>query len=535
MSRVTIKPDSYPYTELISKIEQGLVKIPAFQRDFVWPMDKVLFLLDSIARRYPIGTFLFWQTTDFINSLRNIGNLELDDPQQGYPVQYILDGQQRITSLYAALKTAEINGRVYQVCVDLDSTHESEEIFFACAPDGERYIFVSELLGNDYGDLYVSLKPARRKRFDEIRTTFLSYPFSITLVEGGDLDIVCDLFERINNTGTELSVFDLLVARTWSPPDEAGGFDLRHAFEELKGEFEDVGFEEIPEPIVAQASGAIIKENCKRKAILTIGREEMRKEWPGIAESMRGAIDFVRKKIRVTASRLLPYPSLLVPLSYFFYKNDMKNPDGYQSAWLTRYFYLNGFSNRLSSGTQSKLTEDLRVIDNLVTGKPAKFEQPVSIEAHDIRLTELRIGSAYCKSILCLLAAQRPLDFRDASEVVLQNRALKQANSRHYHHIFPKAYMRGKGGAEEVNSVANVALVPSDLNLKIGSKAPSNYLDKCQQHNTAWEQTLKSHIIIGDARTALQDDEFVHFIEQRASLLSRLAHQVTKLPEQNNT
>jgi hypothetical protein len=213
----------------------------------------------------------------------------------------------------------------------------------------------------------------------------------------------------------------------------------------------------------------------------------------------------------------------------------MKNPDGYQSAWLTRYFYLNGFSNRLSSGTQSKLTEDLRFIDNLVAGKPAKFEQPVSIEPHDIRLTELRIGSAYCKSILCLLAAQQPLDFRDASEVVLQNRALKQANSRHYHHIFPKAYMRGKAGAEEVNSVANVALVPADLNLKIGSKAPSNYLDKFQHHNTVWEQTLKSHIIVGDARTALQDDDFLHFIEQRASLLSRLAHQVTKLPEQNNT
>jgi len=535
MSRVTIKPDSYPYPELISKIEQGVVKIPAFQREFVWSMDKVLFLLDSISRRYPIGTFLFWQTTDFINSLRNIGNLELNKPPQGYPVQYILDGQQRITSLYAALKTAKINGRVYQVCVDLDSTHESEEIFFACEPDGERYILVPELLGNDYGDLYVSLKPERRKRFDEIRTTFLNYPFSITLLEGGDLDIVCDLFERINNTGIALSVFDLLVARTWSPPDEAGGFDLRQAFEELKGECEDVGFDEIPEPIVAQTSGAIIKDDCTRKAILTIGREDMRKAWPKIAESMRGAIDFVRSKIRVTASRLLPYPSLLVPLSYFFYRNSMNSPDGYQSAWLTRYFYLNGFSNRLSSGTQSKLTEDLRVIDNLVSGKPAAFEQQVSVEPRDIRSTELRIGSAYCKSILCLLAAQRPLDFRDASEVVLQNRALKQANSRHYHHIFPKAYMRGKAGAEEVNSVANVALVRADLNLKIGSKAPSTYLGAFQHHNTAWEQTLKSHIIVGDARTALQGDDFMHFIEQRASLLSRLAHQVTKLPEQNNT
>ncbi len=55
MTDVTIKPQTYQYPELISKIEQGLIKIPAFQREFVWPMDKTLFLLDSIARRYPIG------------------------------------------------------------------------------------------------------------------------------------------------------------------------------------------------------------------------------------------------------------------------------------------------------------------------------------------------------------------------------------------------------------------------------------------------------------------------------------------------
>ena len=95
MTQIRIKPETYQYPDLIAKIEQGLIKIPAFQREFVWPMDKTLFLLDSISRRYPIGTFLFWQSSDFINALRNIGNLDLANPPLGYPVQYILDGQQR--------------------------------------------------------------------------------------------------------------------------------------------------------------------------------------------------------------------------------------------------------------------------------------------------------------------------------------------------------------------------------------------------------------------------------------------------------
>ena len=530
MSRITIKPDTYQYPDLIAKIEQGLIKIPAFQRDFVWPMDSTLFLLDSICRRYPIGTFLFWQSSDFINAIRNIGNLDLSDPPEGFPVQYVLDGQQRITSLYAALKAAKINGQAYRICVDLDSTLETEEIFFEQEPDGEKYVLLSELLGEDYGDLFASLTSDRRKRFNDIRTTFLNYPFSITLIEGGDLDIVCDLFERINNTAMELSVFDLLVARTWSPPDDAGGFDLRQAVDDLTNELGEVGFDEIPKPVIAQLAGALIKQDCSRKGILTIGRREMRECWPKLVNSIRCAIDFLRKKIRATALRLLPYPSLLVPFSYFFFKNGFRNPDGHQSAWLTRYFYLNGFARRLSSGTQSKLTEDIRVINDLAAGAPAKFEVSVSVTAQDIRETELRIGNAYCKSVLCLLAAQHPLDLRDASEIILQNRALKKANSRHFHHIFAKGYLPRKPGAEEVNSVVNVALVPADLNLKIGAKAPSKYLAQYKTKNSAWDRTLDSHMISGDTRMAMEDDDFLLFIEKRAKRLSKLAMAAVKPP-----
>ena len=530
MPDVSIKPDTYQYPDLISKIEQGLVKIPAFQRNFVWSMDKTLFLLDSISRRYPIGTFLFWQTTEFINTLRNIGSLDLSDPPSGYPVQYVLDGQQRITSLYAALKSAQIGGQTYRVCVDLDSTPASEEVFFAREPDGERYVLVSDLLGDDYGELFASLTAERGKRFNEIRETFRNYPFSITLIEGGDLDIVCDLFERINNEGTPLSVFDLLVARTWSPPGDAGGFDLRHAFEELVNELADVGFDVIPKPIIAQLAGALIKNDCTRRAILAIGREQMRETWPQLVESLRSAIDFVRRKIKVTASRILPYPSLLVSLAYFFDRNGMRNPDRYQSAWLKRYFYLNGFSGRLSSGTQSKLTDDLKAMKELAVGRPAKFDVPASVEPQDMRATMLKIGSAYCKSILCLLAAHGPLDLRDASEIILQNRALKQANSRHFHHIFPRAYMRGKPGAEEANSVVNVAFVPADLNMRIGAKAPSKYLARYRKGNTDWARILNTHVVTDAARAALEGNDFLDFLEERSQLLSKLALKAIEPP-----
>ena len=523
---IEISNDTYQYPNLITKIKDGIVKIPAFQRNFVWSMEETLFLIDSISRRYPIGTFLFWQSSDYINTLRNIGNLDLREPPQGFPVQYVLDGQQRITSLYAAIKAARINDQDYHICLDLDSTPESEEVFFSRGPDGERYVLLSDLLGDEYGDLFASLTSKRRRRFNEVRNTFLNYPFSITRVEGGNLDIVCDLFGRINNTGTKLSVFDLLVAKTWSPSDVRGGFDLRESFEELTDKLTEVGFDEIPESVMAQLAGAIIKSDCTRRAILDIDREEMREKWQHVVHSIHSAVDFIRKKISVSASRLLPYPSLLVPFSYFFFKNDFRNPDGIQSAWLQRYFYVNGFAERLSSGTQSKLTEDIHIIDKLVAGNLAPFDERVSVSDNDIRSTKIQVGSAYCKSILCPLAAQRPRDLRDASDIILGNQALRQANSRHFHHIFPKAYLRGKLGAEEADSIANIALVPADLNRTIGAKAPSRYLDLYRRDNERWDDTLRSHMIMDDTREALENDDFPRFLQKRAESLSRLATDV---------
>lgn len=524
MTQIRIKPETYQYPDLIAKIEQGLIKIPAFQREFVWPMDKTLFLLDSISRRYPIGTFLFWQSSDFINALRNIGNLDLADPPSGFPVQYVLDGQQRITSLYAALSSAYIDRRLYRICADLDSIEQSEEIFFDRESDGERYILLSDLLGNDYGPLFSSLTHTRQRRFNDIRTTFLNYPFSVTLVEGGNLDIVCDLFERINNTGVELSVFDLLVARTWSPKEEDGGFDLRAAYDELIMDLEKVDFNDIPESVIAQLAGALTKNDCTRKAILDIDREEMREAWPTLVDSLRSAVDFVRKRLRITTSRLLPYPSLLVPLSYFFFRNEMRNPNGDQSNWLMRYFYLNGFSWRLSSGTQSKLTEDLQIIDSWAGGEATVFNVSVSVTFEDIRETPLQPGNAYCKSLLCLLSAKKPLDFRDGSDVLLQGSFLQRANSRQFHHIFPKAYMRGKAGSENVNSIANIALIPADLNLRIGTQPPSRYLAKFIDANPKWASTLDSHAIESTAEDALHSDDFQSFIEHRSHSLAELAN-----------
>ena len=89
------------YQYLFGGVDEGQIKIPQFQRDFIWSTEQTAKLIDSIIKGFPIGTFIFWKTREELRYVKNIGNVALPDPPKGDMVLYVLDGQQRISSLYA--------------------------------------------------------------------------------------------------------------------------------------------------------------------------------------------------------------------------------------------------------------------------------------------------------------------------------------------------------------------------------------------------------------------------------------------------
>ena len=90
--------------KIIEKTLSGEIRIPSFQRGFVWEPEKVAFFIDSLYKGYPIGSLLFWRTNIRLENERQLGNYSLPEPTKGYPLDYVLDGQQRLTSIYIGLK-----------------------------------------------------------------------------------------------------------------------------------------------------------------------------------------------------------------------------------------------------------------------------------------------------------------------------------------------------------------------------------------------------------------------------------------------
>lgn len=115
----------------MSEIENGIIKIPQFQRDFVWPRAKSAKLLDSIIKGFPIGTFILWKTKEQLRTVRNIGGADLPRTPKGDYAKQVLGGQQRLTSLYAAINGLKVtrDGHVddySEIYVDLDADDDSQ-------------------------------------------------------------------------------------------------------------------------------------------------------------------------------------------------------------------------------------------------------------------------------------------------------------------------------------------------------------------------------------------------------------------------
>jgi len=268
---------SKKYEHLFTDIDTGRIKIPQFQREFVWSKEQTAKLIDSIIKGFPIGTFIFWKTREVLRHVKNIGNFSLPDTPTGEPVSYVLDGQQRITSLYAVHKGLrmtkdgiEIDYRDIHIDLGPD-IEEDEQIVRTEIPDDTASVSVFDALNGKLTDFMKKFDEAALNKIEIYQRRLKSYDFSTILISEYPIDIACEVFTRINTGGTELTLFEIMVAKTY---DIEKQFDLSKEYDRLidsgngEKDLEDVGFEGIPSSVVLQCISAHICQQVRRRDIL---------------------------------------------------------------------------------------------------------------------------------------------------------------------------------------------------------------------------------------------------------------------------
>jgi hypothetical protein len=237
-------------------------------------------------------------------------------------------------------------------------------------------------------------------------------------------------------------------------------------------------------------------------------------------------VDYFRSFYRIPVSQLLPYNALIVPFAYFFYHHKDK-PTGDAQKYLQDFFWRVSLGTRYSSGLETKLAQDVKKIDNILNGELPRYEWAINISSEFIQENGgFSAGKSYVKALLSLYAYFLPKSFIDDSLVNISNYWLKQANSKNYHHFFPKAYLNKKLDWEYkefwINHILNITIVDDYLNKReIGSKPPSQYMKKFARKNGELAETMKSHLINDLDKFGVWTNDYEVFLDQRGKAVSR--------------
>ena len=519
-------PGTLQYNTLIANIEQGIVKIPQFQRKFVWSIEQTAKLLDSILKGYPIGSFILWETKERLRSIRDIGNIQLPEPPEGYIVQYVLDGQQRMTSLYVSMIGAKITG-------DDKRTIDYSEIYVDFEAASDEEIVITDIGGRNMGELIkftdllnggykmFAKYPTYGEKLERYSNAFKTYLFSTILIKDAPIDIATEIFTRINVGGKPLSVFEIMVAKTY---DSVRNFDLSEKYDALMEHLQssNCNYDTISSSTILQAVSVCLTKECSKKQILKLNKDDFINIWDKVISALESAVDYFRSFYRIPVSHLLPYDSLLVPFTYFFFHHK-DIPLDQKQDFLQDYFWRVVLTSRFSTSLEAKIGQDIRKIDLILSNQRPSYDEPVDItpeyfSSHGWFAT----GTAYIKGFLCILAYQQPKSFANNALVNINNSWLKQANSKNYHHFFPKAYLAKRNFENwEINHIANITIVDDFLNKRsIRDRAPSKYISDYQKINPDLEATLATHLIGPIEESGIINNDYDKFFNHRLQKFS---------------
>jgi hypothetical protein len=516
--------------QLLQRITDGEIRIPAFQREFVWEPDRVQFLMDSIFKGYPIGTVLFWRTKEKLAYDRDLGPFTLPDPKKEYPIDYVLDGQQRLTSIYSTFQTElgqnpATNVRWTDIYFDLDALANAQDSQFVAVEPGEvkpshvplRILFdVAE-----FGKFTRTITDeAQLKIIDQLQATFKEAVIPLETVETEDHSKIAIIFERINRGGVPLDTYQLLSAWTWS-----GNFDLRTKFDELAGELDEVGFSDLRDDpdLLLKCCAAVVRNDASAHAIVDLKGGEVRDSFEVLKNGVLGAIEFLRRDCGVASLKILPYKSMIIPLARCFATDKAAgfHPNAEQRAALKHWFWHSSFSRRYSNSVDNAITQDLAAVQLLLAGDSTEFlKRTFKVEPEYFLENSFNLTSVNTKVFVLLLAQAKPKSFLSAADVDL-GEVLVACNRTEFHHIFPKNYLLTKEGVLEKAKqfmLANFAFLSQKDNRSIQDKAPADYA-KMIPPATA-EAILNASLIPKDGLTM----KYVDFINARAKLLADTAN-----------
>jgi len=527
--------------DLHRQLEDRVFAVPKVQREFVWNGARAAALLDSIYRGMPIGSILIWETgranCDLLRPSLNV--LPLYDTHNKI-IRYLIDGQQRLSVLYQALKGdckknssgQDVDFRRLSFRIDGPKGKDAPDWFSYRKAVQGQYVSVADVLAPNWKRLLRGLNMTQFRRAHLCRERLLDYRVPVIIVESADLDEVRETFIRVNTQGMKISGADRAFARASKIDLREKAHDLRehlpNGFRGLEYAAVLLGFTFVdPEPEREPDVGARAMENAvarweRRMKADGAAKKQFLLQWGRYRMAFLKTLDYLHDNFSVLGLNFLPSVNMLATLAVFFYHHKAA-PSSKRRAEICKWFWATGVGKRYSGrGHRQNILGDVDFFEKLARTERAVFHFENLADPSDVQKTEYTQPAALTKAFLCLLACQEPC-YLKSGECFPLEKAAASANRGDRHHVFPKALLNNYGFRHrDYNSLCNISLVVAEENQSFGSDSPRTYLEDFR-HKQFFARAMKSHLLPykGDSALWLEGvgKAFREFRKQRLVLI----------------
>ena len=520
---------------LLSQIDSGTIVLPEFQRGYVWSRDQVRGLLRSLYLNYPVGGLLVWETHAGASGIRHA---EVDAASVR---TLLLDGQQRMTSLYGVIrgKAPEFFEGDEKAFLGLHFNVEDEtfEFYGPMKMKGDpTWVDITSLF-RDGLEPFITIfnDPAYASRFAEYITRLtrlrgiLDREFHLEKIVGEDktTDVVVDIFNRVNSGGTKLSKGDLALAKIASTSPETRQM-MRAELSRWQNAGYDFSLDWLLRNVTAVATG---------RALFVSLDGTTSKEFD---EALRASIGYIDTILNALADRLgLDHGRVLLSryaipvLTLYLHMNGGSFPSAAQRDKALYWYVHAGMWGRFSSSVESRLAQDYETLsqkglDGIIETLARTRGDSLQVNPSDF--TGFGMGSRFYPMLYLMTRVSGAKDFGTGLD--LKMNLLGRLSSLQVHHTFPKRalydaeYSRG-----EVNAVANFVFLTQKTNLEISKTPPIEYMPKYEASNPG---VLASQWIPMD-RSLWEIDRYVDFLSARRVLLADAANELLQKLLAGNT
>lgn len=554
-------------TDLMKTIHTGATQLPDFQRGWVWDDTRIRALIASITSKFPVGAAMFLEYGNE-NVRFKYRVIEGSPAQNVVPNELILDGQQRLTSIYSALysdkpvKTRTDKGkeidRYYYIdiqkaldpavdrieaiisvpasrivtsnfgrSIDLDLSTPQKEYENKLFPLNIVLDFMKTAMWQQNYFQYYNLDPSVVQEFmnfqNSITVPAMQYKMPVILLEKETpKEAVCQVFENVNTGGVSLTVFELITA-VFAMDD----FRLRQDWDERKHKYFSGDLLSVITATDFLTACTLLSSykrggtvSCKKKDVLNLTLTDYKHYADSLAEGFVEAEKILQEE-RIFVSRDLPYTTQLIPLAVLctlladgnkIKVTNIKNK-------IKQWYWCGVFGELYGSANETRYVNDVvGVMDWIINNGPVpKTVQEAYFNPTRLLTLQSRQSAAY-KGIMALVLKNHCQDFISGREMDF---TLYKAENIDIHHIFPKDHCEKNGYPKtKWNSVVNKTPISYSTNREIGGVAPSIYLSKIatkgQVDADVLDGYLETHWINVEAA---RNDDFNAFIVSRAIML----------------